>query len=434
MYGPIIADFSPLGKPKFRGRANGRQKYLAGALCLDPPTVPCYNAAMSTTVTPPQAEAENFSLPIDRRLRCLWGLLLLRANLFVFPVGTVIIGFVYLNYAAEVEGTLTALICCAFLSVCSAVALWQQFSFWRAHRRADYLYATREGYYEFIQLLEGMDIPSVATVVPWSKGDRMLRLGHTVFLWSSMAPVLCLRGGREELRRLRALRRAALRGERACYSRAEREAFFRYIEECLGPVARVYKNDDASSPCRELLLLAPAEDVPFYTLCTLGLGAHFMCPLEEETPLYMPWVTRTELMMYLPADREPGEELPPEAHTLLFSAENLASMPVVSVTSECVCTFPPNPMFPQAGPFHCLFLDPLPVCADEEANLVSICPLSQGPSISFLQVLPISAEELELNRPGTSLRCSDWQDFISRRLQGTAPLSEIIRTEENRSA
>ena len=434
MYAPIIADFSPLGKPKFRGRANGRQKYPAGALCLDPPELPCYNAAVSATSTPKQAEAENISLTIDRRLRCLWALPLLKPYLFVFPVGTVIIGFVYLNDAAEVEGTLTALICCAFLSVCSAVALWQQFSFWRAHRRADYLYATREGYYEFIQLLEGMDIPSVATVVPWSKDDRLLRLGHTVFLWSSMAPVLCLRGGREEIRRLRALRRAALRGERACYSRAEREALFRYIEECLGPVARVYKNDDASSPCRELLLLSPAEDVPFYTLCTLGLGAHFRCPEDEETPLYMPWVTRTELLMYLPADCEPGEDLPPEAHTLLYAAEILASMPVGSVTSECVCTFPPNPATPQAEPFHCLFLDPLPVCADEEANLVSICPLPQGPSISFLQALPISAEELELNKPGTSLRCSDWQDFISRRLQGTAPLSEIVRTGENKTS
>ena len=434
MYAPIIADFSPLGKPKFRGRANGRQKYPAGALCLDPPELPCYNAAVSATSTPKQAEAENISLPIDRRLRCLWALPILKPYLFVFPVGTVIIGFVYLNDAAEVEGTLTALICCAFLAVCSAVALWQQFSFWRAHRRVDYLYATREGYYEFIQLLEGTDIPSVATVVPWSKDDRLLRLGHTVFLWSSMAPVLCLRGGREEIRRLRALRRAALRGERACYSRAEREALFRYIEECLGPVARVYKNDDASSPCRELFLLSPAEDVPFYTLCTLGLGAHFRCPEDEETPLYMPWVTRTELLMYLPADREPGEDLPPEAHTLLYAAEILASMPVGSVTSECVCTFPPNPATPQAEPFHCLFLDPLPVCADEEANLVSICPLPQGPSISFLQALPISAEELELNKPGTSLRCSDWQDFISRRLQGTAPLSEIVRTGENKTS
>lgn len=434
MYAPIIADFSPLGKPKFRGRANGRQKYPADALCLDPPELPCYNAAVSATSTPKQAEAENLSLPIDRRLRCLWALPLLKPYLFVFPVGTVIIGFVYLNDAAEVEGTLTALICCAFLAVCSAVALWQQFSFWRAHRRVDYLYATREGYYEFIQLLEGTDIPSVATVVPWSKDDRLLRLGHTVYLWSSMAPVLCLRGGREEIRRLRALRRAALRGERACYSRAEREALFRYIEECLGPVARVYKNDDASSPCRELLLLSPTEDVPFYTLCTLGLGAHFRCPEDEETPLYMPWVTRTELLMYLPADCEPGEDLPPEAHTLLYATEILASMPVGSVTSECVCTFPPTPATPQAEPFHCLFLDPLPVCADEEANLVSICPLPQGPSISFLQVLPISAEELELSKPGTSLRCSDWQDFISRRLQGTAPLSEIVRTGENKTS
>lgn len=434
MYAPIIADFSPLGKPKFRGRANGRQKYPADALCLDPPELTCYNAAVSATSTPKQAEAENISLPIDRRLRCLWALPILKPYLFVFPVGTVIIGFVYLNDAAEVEGTLTALICCAFLAVCSAMALWQQFSFWRAHRRVDYLYATREGYYEFIQLLEGTEIPSVATVVPWSKDDRLLRLGHTVFLWSSMAPVLCLRGGREEIRRLRALRRAALRGERACYSRAEREALFRYIEECLGPVARVYKNDDASSPCRELLLLSPAENVPFYTLCTLGLGAHFRRPEDAEAPLYMPWVTRTELLMYLPADCEPGEDLPPEAHTLLYATEILASMPVGSVTSECVCTFPPNPATPQAEPFHCLFLDPLPVCADEEANLVSICPLPQGPSISFLQVLPISAEELELNKPGTSLRCSDWQDFISRRLQGTAPLSEIIRTGENKTS
>lgn len=434
MYAPIIADFSPLGKPKFRGRANGRQKYPAGALCLDPPELPCYNAAVSATSTLKQAEAENISLPIDRRLRCLWALPILKPYLFVFPVGTVIIGFVYLNDAAEVEGTLTALICCAFLAVCSAMALWQQFSFWRAHRRVDYLYATREGYYEFIQLLEGTEIPSVATVVPWSKDDRLLRLGHTVYLWSSMAPVLCLRGGREEIRRLRALRRAALRGERACYSRAEREALFRYIEECLGPVARVYKNDDASSPCRELLLLSPTEDVPFYTLCTLGPGAHFRCPEDEETPLYMPWVTRTELLMYLPADREPGEDLPPEAHTLLYAAEILASMPVGSVTSECVCTFPPNPATPQAEPFHCLFLDPLPVCADEEANLVSICPLPQGPSISFLQALPISAEELELSKPGTSLRCSDWQDFISRRLRGAAPLSEIVRTGENKTS
>lgn len=67
----------------------------------------------------------------------------------------------------------------------------------------------------------------------------------------------------------------------------------------------------------DILLFAPNERCPFFTACTMGVGAHRMNvpptelreELQKEHPelsvLMFPGRERTELMMYLPADWEP---------------------------------------------------------------------------------------------------------------------------------
>ena len=86
---------------------------------------------------------------------------------------------------------------------------------------------------------------------------------------------------------------------RATYSAFERDAIERYIEEAFGPIARTYYDADDEDVRVDIAVTEPTEERRFYTLLTIGMGAHRMQvpkALEERNAAF------AELSVCLPPD------------------------------------------------------------------------------------------------------------------------------------
>lgn len=83
------------------------------------------------------------------------------------------------------------------------------------------------------------------------------------------------------------------------YSSLERETLERYIEDAFGPIARTYYDADREGMRVDIAVTEPSEERRYYTLATIGMGAHRMQvpkALEERNAAF------AELCVCLPPD------------------------------------------------------------------------------------------------------------------------------------
>ena len=224
-------------------------------------------------------------------------------------------------------------------------------------------------------------------------------------------------------------------------SEEEMEAIQEHAERCFGVVPSVFHEIVSVGFHCDILFIPASEKMPFVTLCTMGLSAHEMPVPSDEIRSRMPWSARCELVMHLPADWEPIF-----ADTAADPEEGRRSYAPVRMLKEAARLIynsgewfyyghtlsgigdPDAPAdSPEAQHTHLLLLAPLPNCEDDHATVLTH---PGGESLSFLQVLPISVDELSDCFQAENYESPDWNDFITRRLNGNAPLSEIIRTGE----
>ena len=90
---------------------------------------------------------------------------------------------------------------------------------------------------------------------------------------------------------------AARRASLALYSDAERSAVLAHIERQFGPVERVIPESEPFGVCLDLCVIPPRLEHDYYTLVTVGMGAHRMAVPDE---LADEGLARTELLVNLP--------------------------------------------------------------------------------------------------------------------------------------
>lgn len=224
-------------------------------------------------------------------------------------------------------------------------------------------------------------------------------------------------------------------------SEEEMEAIQEHAERCFGVVPSVFHEIVSVGFHCDILFIPASEKMPFVTLCTMGLSAHEMPVPSDEIRSRMPWSARCELVMHLPADWKPifadtaadPEEgrrsyapvrMLKEAARLIY---NSAEWFCYGHTLSGIGDPEASADSPEAQHTHLLLLAPLPDCGDDRATVLT---LPGGESLSFLQVLSVSDEELSVCFKAENYESPDWNDFITRRLNGNAPLSEIVRTGE----
>ena len=224
-------------------------------------------------------------------------------------------------------------------------------------------------------------------------------------------------------------------------SEEEMEAIQEHVEQCFGVVPSVFHEIVSVGFHCDVLFIPASEKMPFVTLCTMGLSAHEMPVPSDEILSHIPWSARCELVMHLPADWEPifaDSEADPEERKCNYAPVRMLKEAARLIYNSGEWFYyghtlsgigdPDAPAdSPEAQHTHLLLLAPLPNCEDDRATVLT---LPGGESLSFLQVLPISTEELSDCFKAENYESPDWNDFITRRLNGNAPLSEIIRTGE----
>ena len=194
------------------------------------------------------------------------------------------------------------------------------------------------------------------------------------------------------------------------YTKAELESFSEAAEKAFGESDSVFHEPFSPDLHIDILRIPPQENCPFITLCTMGVGAHRMTVPEEELQeaaekdeklrsFLFPGHDRVELLMYLPADRDPRnrqEGLNREELERLFAPigilKNTACAMVAMDTwyafSHTVST---GESLRPGSPYTAVaFASPLPDCA------VPGFTLKAGEKdVSVLMLLPLTQEEYD---------------------------------------
>lgn len=198
------------------------------------------------------------------------------------------------------------------------------------------------------------------------------------------------------------------------YTPEEIGSFSDAAEEALGPSSNIFVEKESTEIRVDILMIPPGEHCPFYTLCTMGVGAHRMTVpptdgMELQTddgtvdlhPLVFPGWDRVELMMYLPADWVPlwmeegatEEEIERSYWPILWMknfARGMVAMDWWYAFGQTV-----NPQ-EKLGDFSAFALaSPLPDCTKPGFTL------NVGDkAVSVLQLVPITESEYESARKG----------------------------------
>ena len=138
------------------------------------------------------------------------------------------------------------------------------------------------------------------------------------------------------------------------YSEQEIHEISDFIESVFGKYDYVFHEVASTDIHVDIAIIPPTEERNYYTLCTMGVGAHRM-----DTPDELRYESllgeRAELLIYLPFSQEEKE---PYAEGVPYSAAVLLS---------------PQP----------------------DIDSIVSCPLTVGKSIDFFQIFPLTQEELE---------------------------------------
>lgn len=210
------------------------------------------------------------------------------------------------------------------------------------------------------------------------------------------------------------------------YSSEEFEEVTEFIQKNFGYYEMVMGEKVSDGPCIDIVIIEPNKKRDYYILCTIGAGAYTANVDKEKAPFAS---EHLELLIYLPKDWK----ISPEA----FNDENnywpirhlkaTARIPYYENSyldfGHTVSNEGEEPFAANTDKVGMILLSPIPDPLDPIT-----CELSSGKEVEFLQLLPITKEEMQfkLNNGANALiaRLEDskkkfgtrkWIDFILSR-------------------
>lgn len=189
------------------------------------------------------------------------------------------------------------------------------------------------------------------------------------------------------------------------YSPGEFDEVSDFIREKYGNFERVIHEIIPGDIHIDVVIIPPQGDNNHYTLCTIGAGAYNMQigrdGFNQEIAGYRFQIPeQLEYMIMLPSDWPLDKDAlkDEENYWPIRLLKQIARFPIV--TNDWVCEghtveFEEGELFSPKLPYSCLmFTEPSSNIADG----VDILNLSSGKSLSFMQIVPITREELAIMR------------------------------------
>lgn len=171
------------------------------------------------------------------------------------------------------------------------------------------------------------------------------------------------------------------------YTEAQMGAVERHIEKHFGAFANVWHELLSPDIHVDICIIPPGEERDYYTLVTMGMGAHRMRLPEE---LSEKKLERAELLICLPPDWKVGES-DERWYWPVRLLKSLARLPGV-----CDTWLGWGHTVDNQGPYAentalCGSILVAPIDAEEEAE---VCRLENGDEVNFYQLIPLYEEEL----------------------------------------
>lgn len=172
------------------------------------------------------------------------------------------------------------------------------------------------------------------------------------------------------------------------YSSEEEEIIETYIEETFGEFESVFHELVSPDIHVDICVIPPTEERNFYTLVTMGMGAHRM-NVPEDLSEYK--LQRAELVICLP----PYWDLESEKEEWYWPIRLLKVLARLPIQEDAWLgwghTIDNGEGFDESTQL-CGSMLITPVIFDEEEY---ICPLTEGEEVNFYQIIPLYKEEMD---------------------------------------
>lgn len=186
------------------------------------------------------------------------------------------------------------------------------------------------------------------------------------------------------------------------YSSSEMEEVSDFIENNFGSYQFVLHEVVSPDIHVDIIIVPPTEDRNYYTLCTMGVGAHRM-NVPDQYRYGNLVAERAELLIYLPPDWDLSKEHLQDERNYwpIRLLKDFARMPI---ETDCwigwghSMSHHDDETFAEGVPYSSSVL----LCPQPEIDNPVSLPLSTGKSIDFFQVFPLTQEELDYK-----LQCAD---------------------------
>lgn len=199
------------------------------------------------------------------------------------------------------------------------------------------------------------------------------------------------------------------------YTDEELEAVEEHIEKCFGQVETVLHELVSPDIHVDIYVVAPSEERNYYTLLTMGMGAHRM-NVPKELAEYK--LERAELAIALPADWKLNQESIQDERWYwpIRLLKALARLPIVNDTWLAWGHTMDNTRPFAENTELCAFIL---AGAQSPVEGCQVCTLPDGDEINFYQVLPLYRNELEYKL----------QHDADALLDRMADISFVVRTD-----
>lgn len=175
------------------------------------------------------------------------------------------------------------------------------------------------------------------------------------------------------------------------YDEEDLDLLDQYIEEHFGEYTQVFHEMVSLDIHLDVCIIPPGEDRNFYTLVTMGMGAHIMDVPENLSQMEL---ERAELMICLPEDwdLESHEE---KWYWPIRLLKTLARIPIKenSWLAWGHTIDYDEPFDVSTGLCGAVLIDPV-----EFGDIQEECILSDGSEVNFYQVIPLYREELNFKQ------------------------------------
>ena len=176
------------------------------------------------------------------------------------------------------------------------------------------------------------------------------------------------------------------------YSTEEVEEVSKFISKRFGNYDMVMGEKSSEGPRIDIAIIEPTKKRNYYTLCTIGLGAYKMNIDEENFPLAQ---DRIELLIYLPADWpiSPDKFADENNYWPVRLLKSIARVPYYensfltfghTFSNSEEATYAEN-----TDKVGAILLSPIPDPLEPV-----ICQLSSDKEVEFLQVFPVTKDEM----------------------------------------